>query len=420
MSNIGQSERMTQNKVVQLFQNQLHYAYYGDWQYRAGNANIEESYLRDWLVKQGLEEEYITSALRKVKQATTMGDGKKLYHANKEVYGLLRYGVKVRQGQAQGIITSHTKTVWLIDWNNPDNNDFAIAEEVSIAGENTKRPDIVLYVNGIALGVIELKRSSVSASEGIRQNLDNQKKTFIRDFFSTMQLVMAGNDSEGLRYGTIETSEKHYYGWKEENPHYNSLVDEPSDKYLSVHEVDYADDILDFDIINLCHKQRFLEIIHHFIVFDGGVKKICRQNQYFGVKASQVRVRAGEGGIIWHTQGSGKSLTMVWLAKWIRENMANARVLVITDRTDLDEQIEGVFQGVDEKIYRSKNGADLVSTLNQAEPWLLCSLVHKFGRQSGKSAAHSDDQAADGYLQELTKNLPQRFQRQRPCVCICG
>lgn len=133
-----------------------------------------------------------------------MGDGKKLYHANKEVYGLLRYGVKVRQGQDE-----NTKTVGLIDWNDPLNNDFAIAEEVSVKGQNTKRPDIVLYVNGIALGVIELKRSSVSVSEGIRQNLDNQKKTFIRDFYSTMQLLvvdklLTGFDAPSATYLYID------------------------------------------------------------------------------------------------------------------------------------------------------------------------------------------------------------------------
>ena len=401
MSVIGQKERATQKRVVTLFQQKLDYDYYGDWQDRADNSNIEEGYLRAWLSKQGNEDGLITNAIRQFKQAATMGDGKKLYHANKDVYSLLRYGVKVRQGQGE-----NTKTVWLIDWSNPFNNVFAIAEEVSVKGENTKRPDIVLYVNGIALGVIELKRSSVSVTEGIRQNLDNQKKTFIRDFFSTMQLVMAGNDTEGLRYGSIETPEKHYYSWKEENPRYDSNVDEPSKKHLSVQDVDYADDILDFDIINLCQKERFLEIIHNFMVFDSGVKKTARQNQYFGVKASQAKVSDGEGGIIWHTQGSGKSLTMVWLAKWIRENIDNARVLVVTDRTELDEQIEGVFAGVDEEIYRSKSGADLVGTLNEAEPWLLCSLVHKFGRQSGES---SDDDAADDYLDELAKNLPSDF-----------
>ena len=400
MSTVGQRERATQDRVVKLFQSKLDYQYYGDWQDRPDNSNIEEEYLHAWLIKQGVDDGLIINALRQLKQAATMGDGKKLYHANKDVYSLLRYGVKVRHGQGE-----NTKTVWLIDWKNPLNNHFAIAEEVSVKGEHTKRPDIVLYVNGIALGVIELKRSSVSVSEGVRQNLDNQKKTFIRDFFSTMQLVMAGNDTEGLRYGAIETPEKHYYSWKEENPAYNPDVDEPSKKHLSVNGVDDIDDILDFDIINLCQKERFLEIIHNFIVFDAGIKKTCRHNQYFGVKASQARVSADEGGIIWHTQGSGKSLTMVWLAKWIRENVNNSRVLVVTDRTELDEQIEGVFKGIDEDIYRSKNGADLVGTLNEAEPWLLCSLVHKFGRHG----ADDDEGAGDDYLEELTKNLPKDF-----------
>ena len=409
MSKVGQKERKTQNRIVELFQQQLQYAYYGDWQDRTNNSNIEETYLRPWLRKQGHDDPLITNAIRQFKQVATMGDGKKLYHANQDVYSLLRYGVKVRQGQGE-----NTKTIWLIDWQNPRNNEFAIAEEVSVKGKNTKRPDIVIYVNGIALGVIELKRSSVSVTEGIRQNLDNQKKTFIRDFFSTMQLVMAGNNTEGLRYGTIETPEKHYYSWKEENPAYNPDVDDRCLKHLSVHSVNAASgapslDVLDFDIINLCPKERFLEIIHNFIVFDAGVKKTCRHNQYFGVKASQARVQAGEGGIIWHTQGSGKSLTMVWLAKWLRENVANARVLVITDRTDLDEQIEGVFAGVDEEINRSKNGAGLIAELNEAEPWLMCSLVHKFGRNNGGNTHNDDEQATDDYLAALTKSVPINF-----------
>jgi type I restriction enzyme R subunit len=415
MSRVGQKERATQNRVVKLFQNQLGYDYYGDWHDRANNSNIEEGYLTDWLAKQGVEGGLITNTLRQFKQAASMGDGKKLYQANKEVYSLLRYGVKVRQGQGDS-----TKTVWLIDWNQPLNNHFAIAQEVSVKGENTKRPDVVLYVNGIALGVIELKRSSVSVAEGIRQNRDNQKKTFIRDFFSTMQLVMSGNDTEGLRYGTVQTTEKHFYRWKEENPNYNPAVDEPGKKHLSVFDATTADDglqlgLLDFDIINVCRKERFLEIIHNFIVFDAGTKKTCRHNQYFGVKASQTRVQNKENGIIWHTQGSGKSLTMVWLAKWIREHIDNARVLVITDRTELDDQIEGVFAGVDESISRSKTGADLMAELNQAEPWLMCSLVHKFGRRGdgqvdeGVEGEKADDESTDDYLAALTKSLPSDF-----------
>nr|WP_305909647.1 HsdR family type I site-specific deoxyribonuclease [Methylomarinum sp. Ch1-1]MDP4522575.1 HsdR family type I site-specific deoxyribonuclease [Methylomarinum sp. Ch1-1] len=278
------------------------------------------------------------------------------------------------------------ETVWLIDWNNPEVNDFAIAEEVSIKGENKKRPDIVLYVNGVALGVIELKRSSVSVSEGIRQNLDNQKKDFIRNFFTTLQLVMAGNDAQGLRYGAIETPEKHYLEWKEDLAH-------PYDHKL------------DFHLSRICNKQRFLQIIHDFIVFDAGIKKTCRHNQFFGVEAAKRHIARREGGIIWHTQGSGKSLTMVWLAKWIRENVKDARVLIVTDRTELDEQIEKVFTGVEEDIYRSKSGADLVATLNQPNPWLLCSLVHKFGRQSDSE----NDAATDEFIAELKKSLPSDF-----------
>ncbi|GAA4356556.1 HsdR family type I site-specific deoxyribonuclease [Kangiella marina] len=404
MSKVGQKERATQNRVVTLFQNQLGYDYYGDWQDRESNSCIEEEYVRSWLIKQGVGDSIITKAIRQFKLAATMGDGKKLYHANKDIYSLLRYGVKVRQGQGET-----TKTVWLIDWNNPSNNHFAIAEEVTVKGQNNKRPDIVLYVNGIALGVIELKRSSVSVTEGIRQNLDNQKKSFIRDFYSTVQLVMAGNDTEGLRYGTIGTPESHYYTWKEENPDYTPDADERSSKHLSINDVSYTDEILDFDICNLCNKERLLEIIHDFVVFDAGYKKTCRQNQYFGVKASQERLEKKDGGIIWHTQGSGKSLTMVWLAKWIREHVNNARVLVITDRTELDEQIEGVFKGVDEDIRRSKSGADLVSILNEAEPWLICSLIHKFGRQSANDD-ENDDKATDDYLEELKNNLPTDFE----------
>ncbi|EMX1538377.1 HsdR family type I site-specific deoxyribonuclease [Escherichia coli] len=283
--------------------------------------------------------------------------------------------------------TGHlNETVWLIDWKNPEANDFAIAEEVSIKGENKKCPDIVLYVNGIALGVIELKRSSVSVSEGIRQNLDNQKKDFIRNFFTTMQLVMAGNDTQGLRYGTIETPEKYYLEWKEE------IENGYSHK-------------LDFHLSRVCNKARFLQIIHDFIVFDAGIKKTCRHNQFFGIEAAKRHIARREGGIIWHTQGSGKSLTMVWLAKWIRENVKDARVLIVTDRTELDEQIEKVFTGVEEDIYRTKSGADLVATLNQPNPWLVCSLVHKFGRQSDSE----NDTATDEFIAELKKSLPSDF-----------
>lgn len=396
-ANIGQLERHTQDRVVTLFQEQLGYAYYGNWQDRKNNSNIEEGYLSDWLLKQGVAEGLIKLAIRAFKQAAVMGDGKKLYQANKVVYGLLRYGLKVRLGQGE-----QSQTVRLIDWKNPLNNDFAIAQEVTVKGEHTKRPDIVLYVNGIALGVIELKRASVGVAEGIHQNLDNQKKIFIRDFFSTMQLVMAGNDSQGLRYGTVETEEKYYCHWKEENPAYQSSSEDRSQKYLSAFAEGSTHHLLDFDVLNFCNKTRFLDIIHNFMVFDKGSKKTCRHNQYFGIKAAQQRLKKNESGIIWHTQGSGKSLTMVWLAKWLHEQSGHNRVLIVTDRTELDEQIEGVFAGVDEDIYRSTSGADLVEKLNESTEWLLCSLVHKFARQQ-------DNAATQDYIRALKATLPTNF-----------
>ncbi len=403
MSQVGQLERITQNRVVALFQQRLGYRYLGNWHDRTGNAPIEEGLLRDWLASRGVDEALASKALRKFKRSAAMGDGTKLYQANKAVYSDLRYGVKVSPGGGRP-----DKTVWLIDWAEPLSNDFAIAEEVTVKGDNTKRPDLVLYVNGIALGVIELKRASVDVNQGIQQNLDNQKKAFIRDFFTTMQLVMAGNDSQGLRYGTIETPAKHYYHWREENPAYNPEVDERGRKYLSLEDDDNATggERLDFEIACLCAKERLLELVHNFIVFDAGIKKLCRHNQYFGVKAAEPRIAARHGGIIWHTQGSGKSLTMVWLAKWIREHVEDARVLVVTDRTELDEQIEGVFLGVDEQIQRTRSGSDLVALLNEAKPWLLCSLVHKFGRRGEVS----DQQATDDYIAELLAQLPSDFQ----------
>lgn len=393
MTKVGQKERATQNRAVKLFRDKLDYDYLGDWNDREElNSNIEKPLLHKFLSSRGVSETLIKRAFRELEHAAALGDGKHLYEANKDVYSLLRYGVKVKEGAGE-----QNQTVWLIDWENPLANNFAIAEEVSVKGENKKRPDIVLYVNGIALGVIELKRSSVSVGEGIRQNLDNQKRSFIRNFFSTMQLVMAGNDTEGLRYGTIETPEKHFYQWKE-------------DKDTSYYEAKGSiDNPLDFHLTCMCSKERLLEIIHDFVVFDAGVKKTCRHNQFFGVQAAKQHVEEHKGGIIWHTQGSGKSLTMVWLAKWIRENVTDARVLVITDRTELDDQIEKVFTGVQEKIYRTKSGADLISSLNETNPWLICSLVHKFGRHSDDHEGGLADEGTDEFIKALEESLPSDF-----------
>ena len=214
MSTVGQIEKKTQQRVAVLFQQALGYEHLGDWAERLNNSNIEPELLRAWLAEQGVEPNLIKRVIFELNKAANDAS-KGLYDRNKAVYELLRYGVKIKPE-----VGENTQTVWLIDWKHPERNHFAIAEEVTVKGAdaktNTKRPDIVLYVNGIALGVLELKRSKVAVNEGIRQNLDNQKIEFIQPFFSTMQYVMAGNDTQGLRYGTIQTGEKYYLTWKEE------------------------------------------------------------------------------------------------------------------------------------------------------------------------------------------------------------
>ena len=379
MNEVGQPEFATQENVVNFLQGALGYEYLGNWKSRPNNRNIESEYLTWWLADQGHDSSVIDKALFELRKVAALGGSTTLYDANRDVYEMLRYGVKVQPDVGENNIT-----VWLIDWDNPRNNHFGFAEEVTVAGENTKRPDIVLYVNGIAMGVLELKRSTVSVAEGIRQNLDNQKKEFIEHFFSTVQLVTAGNDTEGVRYGVIGTPEKQWLRWKEPEAH-----------------SDAGDNPLLRELGQLFAKDRFLEIVHDFLAFDAGEKKACRPNQYFGVKAAQENVGRRGGGIIWHTQGSGKTLTMVWLARWIREHQTNARVLIITDRTELDEQIEADFQGVGEGIYRTQSGADLVGVLNSTEEWLVASLIHKFG------GAEEGD--VDAFLSDIRQGLPDNF-----------
>ena len=245
---------------------------------------------------------------------------------------------------------------------------------MTLKGNHERRPDIVLYVNGIAIAVLELKNSRVTIGDGIRQCLSNQQPMFHAWFFSTVQFILAGNDSEGLQYGAIGTPEKYFLKWKED-------------------EADNSRFKLDKYLLKMCRKDRLIELMHDFVLFDGGVKKLPRAHQYFGVKAAQAHARQRKGGIIWHTQGSGKSIVMVLLAKWILENNPNARIAIITDRDELDKQIERVFTEAGEAIKRTSSGRDLMSQLGQAKPRLLCSLVHKFGRK--------DVDDFDAFIKEL-------------------
>ena len=404
-TNIGAIERVTQNRLIGLFENVLKYTYLGNWEKRENNSNVEEELLRGYLTGRKdpdggrrYTDKEIGSAVTKFKQAAgNIGIG--LYNANKEVYRLLRYGVNVNAE-----CSDNKRYVQLIDWNNPAQNDFQIAEEVTVHGKSDRRPDLVVYINGIALAVIELKRSRVSVHEGIRQNIRNQQDDYIPRFFTTVQFVFAGSDTEGLHYGVIRTPEKFWLRWKEP-------CGEPCEP-SPVTVADYPNE-LDRSVLQFFDPKRLLEYIHDFIVFDGGIKKAARPNQYFAVKAAQPRIKSKEGGVIWHSQGAGKSLMMVWLAQWIRENVENARIVIITDRDELDKQIESGFKDAEAKIERAKSGERLIEMLNAANPWLICTLIHKFGNKNDKEAIHVGGKKAnkslEAYLQEVAKKLPAGF-----------
>ncbi len=391
-SHIGEPERPVQNRLLALFKEKLKYEYLGNYEYRTYNRNIERKLLFDYLMStkkwSGDEAKCAIAILEKEAYCTPQN----MQEKNEKVYSLLRYGANVSPD-----VGTKKITVNLIDWEHPDKNQFYIAEEVTINSSTpdsfTKRPDLVIYVNGIALAVIELKRSKVSVHDGIRQTIGNQQENFIRPFFSTVQLLFAGNDSQGLYYGVIDTPEKFWLRWKEPDA---SIPNE-----------------LDRSVTQWFNKERLLEMIHDFLVFDAGVKKVCRPNQYFAVKAAQPRCEKKEGGVIWEAQGSGKSLIMVWLAEWIHENIDNSRVVIITDREELDEQISDGFKDTGETIARAKSGAGLIGMLNEEAPWLLCTLIHKFGKKNvegkGDMAGVKSEIPLEKYLEDIVAQLPQGF-----------
>ena len=253
-----------QQRVKSWIINDLGYTFLGNLEDQENSA-IKDDLLRANLVKRGYKKEQIDVAISELMNLYK-NQVDSLYQVNKEIYSLLRYG---RQGVKDD--KGNRNTVHFIDWEHIENNDFQLAEEVrtlKFDGKTHHRPDLVIYVNGIALAVFELKRSSKSIGHGIRQSLDSQKRENIQEFYHPIQLIFAGNESEGLKYGTINTSEKFYLLWKEDLKASDSLS-----KEIAALQTDNR---LKNGIVSLCHKERFLSFIHDFIIFDAGIKKVAR------------------------------------------------------------------------------------------------------------------------------------------------
>ena len=425
-------ERAVQDRIIELLRTKLGYEYLGNLSERE-NTCLDRQALKEFLVgKQKLEPAYADRAIAELAKRMACPSQADLYSVNKEVYLTLRYPMPVATEPGKPM-----KQVYFIDWQHPLENSFSIAEEVTvrrqIAANGHRRPDVVIWVNGIALCVIELKKANVSVAEGIRQNYRNQQEGEIPAFFAAAQLLMAGNESEGLKYATTLTPEKYWLKWKEPcggggdfaargeelgrtrpSAGQNPARGEAHDR-AALFEKWGVKAFLDKAMLQMLDKERLLAFIHDGVVFDGGVKKVMRPAQFFALEAAKPRIMRKESGIIWHSQGSGKSLTMVWLAQWIKEHRPDARVVIITDRDELDKQITNGFKEAGEKPYRATSGADLIATLNGSRERLITTLIHKFGANGPKEKLDVRERRLRGersaavYLKELADKLPPGF-----------
>jgi type I restriction enzyme R subunit len=353
----------------------------------------------------------ISEAIRRI---TDVGLNDGLVRANEAVYDLLTLGISLPQ-TVEGD-TRHYSLRY-IDWDHPENNVYHITEEFAVEREGshqTRRPDIVCFVNGIPLAVIECKRPDLQTADGglpyeeaISQHLRNQKEGEIRGMFAYSQLLLAVSTNHAA-YATAGTPKKFWSTWREEDPASHEsrclpLINQPLPPEIGDSFYDWREgsdwvrrefankgDRLpteqDRAILSLLDPSRLLELIYQFILFDGGIKKITRYQQYFAVKATIERVAnlnaQGErtGGVIWHTTGSGKSLTMVMLAKALalHPNVTNPRVILVTDRINLDNQIFKTFQNCGKTIIKAGSGKHLLELVKSDKADIIATVINKF------------------------------------------
>lgn len=282
-----------------------------------------------------------------------------------------------------------------IDFDNIENNVFHITEEFAVnrktadERERTRRPDLVVFINGIPIAVIELKKGSVDSQNAVEQMCRNQKENEIQNLFKFSQLLVGANDNI-VKYGTAGTEVKLYNIWKDKEYHDKEKSkdkaqkkDSKTLKELQKLITDRVINEIDITLYSLFEKRRLFDIMEYFIIFDGPTKKVTRYNQYFAVKKILERVsktnssKKREGGVVWHTQGSGKSLTMSMLTKMISRKIQNSKVVVVTDRIDLDEQIHGTFKNTDIAVDRATTGENLIKLIKENKS-VITTVINKF------------------------------------------
>lgn len=396
-------------------------------------------------------EENIQTAIQKLKNFKFDG----LQKTNEAIYDLITLGSAMEQ-TIEG--DSKSFTLNYIDWKTPSNNSFHAVAEFSVErarSTETVRPDIVLFVNGIPFSVIECKSPKVGVEQAVSQNIRNQGDDYIPRLFTFVQQVMAVNKN-AAQYATAGTPKKFWAVWKEQGK-------EQEDKEVDIDKAvntTLSDDVKaqlfsgefstaraffdeleaegkrlvteqDKSIYSLCRPERLLDLVYRFTLFDGGIKKVARYQQYFVIKATIARIKklgsqkARQGGVIWHTQGSGKSLTMVMLtrAMALDPQLINPRIILVTDRDDLDKQLGNTFAACGLSRERATSGRNLVKHLKD-KVGLITTLIHKF--EKGWVAEKYVDESQDIFVlvdeshRTNFGSLAARMRQMLPNACFLG
>lgn len=389
------NETQIQNNTIDLLQN-MGYIYLSPEEMTQHRSSTRQVVLKDILLEQlqnlnGFEYKgthYPFSAKNIAKAIddldVLLNEG--LMTANQKISDQLLLGNSYSEELIDGVKKSFS--LHYIDYKVPENNVFHVTDEFVVDRVNqqeqtkTRRPDLVLFINGIPFGVIELKKSTRDTEEGISQMLRNQGKDEIPTLFKYIQITLAGNN-HSPQYGTTGTPKKFYAVWKERDIDLEGMVKGRTPSPL------------DKTVYALFEKSRMVELLHSFIIFDGKVKKIARYQQFFAIKKIVERISKldntgkRKGGLIWHTQGSGKSLTMVMLAKVIKRSIVGSKVVIVTDRKDLDKQIHDTFNNSEVKAERAKSGRHLVELLRSGKT-VITTLIHKFEKVKNESVRLTD------------------------------